>query len=593
MRFRQLFNFSAVALLCAVFAVSFQPYDLVAQSPSSNFGVVIDVPPVSIADNTVIGSNTQVNVTNGGTVGDQVEIGGRLVTTTNTELNVSGGVVGRFLQIYDNATLNVSGGVIDGNGSAESGSTVNISGGRLTGFDAEPGSSVNVSGGRIDGFFSANSQNVNVSGGDFVNFFAEPSGDVDISGGTFLNLTVRQGSVLNLSGGNISGSVNVAQGGATLNISGGSFPSSFSANTFAPSVNIFGSDFLLNGNEISNPESVRVTASDLLTGTLADGSVAIFSPRTSVALVRLQESPLPVIDTNTIVVNGPNDVTPNGLRGGQRLELGDGGILGGNYGVINSELVVNGGLVERGLGLSGSQLEVNSGVIEQDVLATFQSQVNVNNGVLEGRVDIQEGSTLNFAGGLAGQVILADSTANISGGEIDSIVEVLFGSSVNISGGIVGASFSSRSLNVRSGASALVSGGLIRDEINVASGALLEISGGIIREISARSFSDVNLSVLEAFVDGVSITSILSDSEPFQLNERNVNLSGLFADGTQFQFGLSDRFTDFPADGLQRGFFDTNARLSLTLAVPEPTSVPLLLAAVGYAMGRRRKRNAV
>ena len=566
---------------------------LAVQQAPSNFETIINAPPESIEDGTVIASDTQLNLATGGTVGSQVQIGDRLGGSTNVELNVSGGTIGRFLRINNNAIFNVSGGTIEGNGAAESGSTVNISGGTFNGFEFEPGSSAVVSGGNITGFFTAGSDDIAITGGTFGNFTSETNSAVNISGGRFNNLLVREGGVTNISGGNFLSNVQIASE-TTVNISGGSFPDGFTAdpNTSRPSANIFGGEFLLNGESVPNPESVRLTSGQLLTGTLADGSVAFLSSGSSQALIRLQESPLPAINTNTFVVNAPDDQTPNGLRRDMSLVLGGSGVLTSDYGVSEAQLTVNGGLVERGLGLFRSRLEVNGGVIEGQLDATFESQLDVSGGTIEGTTSLDGNSTLNLTGGTLGSVVLRNSIANMTEGEIQSSLVVLTGSAANISGGTIGERFGVRALEVRDDAVARISGGSILNEINVQTGGLLEVSGGNIQSILARADSDINVSVLEAFIDDSPITEFLTLDTPIEINARNVNLTGLLSDGSEFRWGLSDTDTSFPPIGTFPGFFDSDARLTLTLvSIPEPTAMPLVFAIGGFRLMRRFRKH--
>ena len=100
-------------------------------------------------NSTGILSNTQLNVSDGGSIGFQFDAGAEDVSNTNIEVNISGGRVGSFFNANSGSTVNISGGeVIFGFFNANSGSTVNISGGTIgNGFDANNGSEVNISGG--------------------------------------------------------------------------------------------------------------------------------------------------------------------------------------------------------------------------------------------------------------------------------------------------------------------------------------------------------------------------------------------------------------------------------------------------------------
>ena len=112
----------------------------------------------SIGNNSGISSDTQLNVSNGGSIGRLFDAGAEGVPSTNVEVNVSGGGVGDGFDAFGGSTVNISGGTVRQQFSANSGSTINISGGIVEfGFDAESGSTVNISGGTVGVGFDANS----------------------------------------------------------------------------------------------------------------------------------------------------------------------------------------------------------------------------------------------------------------------------------------------------------------------------------------------------------------------------------------------------------------------------------------------------
>ena len=130
----------------------------------------------SIGNNSGIFSNTQLNVSDDGSVGFNFDAGD--ASSTNIEVNISGGEVGSTFDALTGSTVNISGGTVGNNFDAESGSTVNITGGTFgSSFDANSGSTVNISGGEGGNFFRANSgSTVNISGGTFGSSFDANSG---------------------------------------------------------------------------------------------------------------------------------------------------------------------------------------------------------------------------------------------------------------------------------------------------------------------------------------------------------------------------------------------------------------------------------
>jgi len=136
------------------------------------FSTIINIPP-DVAPG-FIGSNTQLNLFDGGVISSVLDAGASDGTSTNIEVNISGGSVGGglndFFNAYEGSEVNISGGSVLGPFEAFSGSVVNISGDSIitrAGFypwRALSGSVVNVSGGSHDHFSAAGGE-VNISGG--------------------------------------------------------------------------------------------------------------------------------------------------------------------------------------------------------------------------------------------------------------------------------------------------------------------------------------------------------------------------------------------------------------------------------------------
>ena len=162
------------------------PENPVSPNPSEFSGISIDgtfSTPIEIL------SNTQLNVSDDGSVGDFLNAGASDASSTNIEVNISGGFVGDNFNANSGSTINISGGSVDRFFNANSGSTVNISGGRvLSDFDANSGSTVNISGGIVNGFFDVIDSSVNISGGSVSVVRARSGSNLSISGGT-LNLS--------------------------------------------------------------------------------------------------------------------------------------------------------------------------------------------------------------------------------------------------------------------------------------------------------------------------------------------------------------------------------------------------------------------
>ena len=121
------------------------------------------------------------------------------------------------------------------------------------------------------------------------------------------------------------------------------------------------------------------------------------------------------------------------------------------------------------------------------------------------------------------------------------------------------------------------------------SGSTVNISGGTVGNFfDARSGSTVNLFATEFFLNG-SLIDASTLGEPFTIFDRgeDVVLSGVFADGTLFDFHLDPNDYSSPFD-----FFDPNSTLTITrvaVSVPEPGR-GLTLATMSLVLLVRRRR---
>ena len=97
------------------------------ESAHAQFSTILNIPPdPNIGDFAAIGSNTQLNLNDGGTIGLGFGAGSFQGTSHNVEVNINGGVV-RGFGAWAGSVINVAGGVIV-NFEANSGSRSSISG---------------------------------------------------------------------------------------------------------------------------------------------------------------------------------------------------------------------------------------------------------------------------------------------------------------------------------------------------------------------------------------------------------------------------------------------------------------------------------
>ncbi len=171
---------------------------------------IINAPPTSIGDNESIGSNTTLNVFDGGSVGHTFNAGLHGEVNSNVVVNLMGGAIEWGLNAIEGSEINISGGTAR-QVSTSYGALVNVNGGRVRQLDAYEGSAV-VGGGVVDvlGVWSGGSD-ITIAGGTVGELIApigsSPLGGADITmtGGTlgadsyisggFTRMTVVDGEI--------------------------------------------------------------------------------------------------------------------------------------------------------------------------------------------------------------------------------------------------------------------------------------------------------------------------------------------------------------------------------------------------------------
>ncbi|MEM6459697.1 MAG: PEP-CTERM sorting domain-containing protein [Planctomycetota bacterium] len=497
-----------------------------AQSDPAGFATVINIPADQPSISGSIGSDTQLNLSDGGSIDSDFQAGS--VFTSNIEVNVTGGSVGNRFD-------------------ASNGSTVNITGGSVgSRFRAFPGSTVNVAGGSVGSFFEAVST-VNVTGGSVGSRFTAFSGStVNVAGGSVGNgFDAIIFSTVNITGGSV-GSGFDAFTGSTVNVAGGRVGNLFEAE-FGSTVTFSGGEFRLNGaaiNDLAGGFGAGFPNTGLFTGVLADGTVFIFAAEALdiffAGSTTLQTGAVAPSANPGLLSAG---TFTRGVRDGETLTVSGSGTLGENFAVVGGTLNLDGGS-------AGDGLEVAFG------------EVNVAGGSVGDRFNAFDGSTVNVTGGSVGD--------NFGAGE---------GSTVNVSGGNVGNAF-----NARAGSTINVTGGSVGIFFEANSGSTVNVAGGSVGEgFNANSGSTVNLFGSSFTLEGVLLTSLVM-GEAFTITDRDVTLSGRLADGSAFAFELNgDRVAD-------EGFIDPNATLTVTLIPEPGSLVLLGLGVLLTTRRRRPER---
>lgn len=152
---------------------------------AGQFTTIINVP--SDPAPTSIGSDTQLNVLAGGVLAEGFNAGLADGTTTNAEVNISGGSVGAFFNANPGSDVTVTGGDVGVGFDALGGSRIRIAGGTVaSGFDALLNSDVLISGGTVSEFDALVTSDVYIAGGSVGRANAHPQSHVHLFGTEFL-----------------------------------------------------------------------------------------------------------------------------------------------------------------------------------------------------------------------------------------------------------------------------------------------------------------------------------------------------------------------------------------------------------------------
>ena len=162
-------NLLAILFLVICSTCAQAQFDTVINLPDTDGTNPAEFSGDSIGNNGQISSSTQLNLSDGGSIGDGFEAGDSSGSSTNVEVNISGGTVGNTFGAFNGSAVNISGGTVGDNFEADVFSTVNISGGTVgDSFLADSDSTVNISGGTVGDEFRAEFfSRVNLFGTEF------------------------------------------------------------------------------------------------------------------------------------------------------------------------------------------------------------------------------------------------------------------------------------------------------------------------------------------------------------------------------------------------------------------------------------------
>jgi hypothetical protein len=514
------------AILAALLAAGIPP-------ASANFTTVINLPEDQPSLGGVfLDSNIQVNVSPGGSLLDNIFFGYPQqpeIASENIEVNLLGGTMGTRCEFNANTRLNVSSGTI-GSVFMMSGSSFVMTGGTLGRGNFRFNTTVRMSGGTWGDSVYAESNDMRLTGGRIGHNLQiwSPTG-FELDGARVgKGMAVNFGGLAKVMSGSFASGVVLDQGridwvggrGGAVDVRPGG------------RLTLTGGDFRLNGQPVTALPA-GLGAGDLFTGTLADGSVVIFSPlagtfdlplgdKIAADTLTLIEVPLPPPNPALVIV-GPGTPPPSGLRPGNSVVVEPGGHLPECFSAIGASITQNGGSIGEGLDLLDSTAICSAGTLGDEIRLQGSSHLRVNGAAVGSHVIIGPGSRMTLQSGTAGDRIQlpAGARMEVSGGTAGGVQ--VSGGELGMTGGSIGQLEASGGkirvwqgnlgrILVRDGAEVAIAGANIGDAPNVL-GSTVTFSGGAVGnqgQVGAASQVVVNGGTLgdEWVVDGASSLAI-------------------------------------------------------------------------------------
>lgn len=387
------------------------------------------------------------------------------------------------------------------------GQTLNVDGvGVVANFNAGRGSVVNVIDGVVGRNLEAVGATVNILGGIVQSDFTAPrDSTVNFSGGSVGRFRAGSGTVVNFSGTARADAEFVLGDGSTAEVSGGRVGRDFITES-GSDVTFVGGEFRLNGELISGLEQpgntvvVPLTADDVLTGTLADGTP--FGQTGEQFTLRAANVPA----VGPSMITASVDAVPPTLRNGQTLLVDDGGVVPDDV-IAGFGTIVNvepGGTIERSFHVLGGEMNISGGTISSELFADHRSRINITGGELGRHASgaYFRNSMVTVAGGsVGGRTVFEDGTILlVTGGSIGDDSRLRGGSQAIIRGG----QFSDFLIEGEGTTARFVSANLERGRFRARDRSKLFVEGG---EYGFTSFTVSNGSTLEV-AGGATVSSI-------------------------------------------------------------------------------------
>jgi len=442
-------------------------------------GAVVQVSSGGIGTGATAYRDSQIHLT-GGSIGSGFEILGG-------QVEVDGGNIEGRVEIWGGGELSVLSG--DGGSVAylSTSSTLNVAGGEVDTRNTMFGT-INLSGGEITGrMVTGQYAELNVSGGLLREVLVYYQSHVNMTGGKIRDFYIVNGSSLEMTGGVLEGYPSVYIGShIPTRLAGGAIADRIEKRAGSERIVLAASDFRLDGVPIAGLGDVGaqwefdLPTGTVLTGVYADGTPFAYSslegddlPAGSLLLEHA-----PMVDSHPAAITLPADEAPQGVHGGQTLNIQAGA-------EVDSHLMAG----------WGSQVIIEGGIVGYDFEA-------------------------------------AGATINMSGGEVGNLFDLFHGTQLTLSGGKLGVAGRSH------GASVHQTGGVIDEDFTVTGASTVVLAGGAMGDaLQLDETSSLTVQGGEFRVDGELVAGLddVGDQTPLDLQLGQI-LSGTLADGTPFAF---------------------------------------------------------
>ena len=376
---------------------------------------IINVPPTVIGDVQSIGSNTTLNVSEGGTVGFLFEAGLPDGSSQNVFVNIDGGVVGGLFYANSGSIVDISGGVV-ATVEAFSGSTVSVSGGNLGSLTNRDGGEIELRGGdfRLNGQ-SYSGSSITLSEGDVFSGVYEDGTQFlfgsELNDGLLIDALLTPATIPALDTNPIVFSS--AQPVVSSGVRPGQNVTLLEGGVFSDFSYLYEAKLTIDGGEVGHYGLALNSEVNIVSGTLKGAFEAL--------------------DGTKLRISG-GDVGPFWAGKGTEVIISGGSVS--SFTASDSVVSISGGNLGSGVGVGRTTLSITGGSISGNFRAGEGSVVHFRGGAIGNFADAKAGSTFYQSGGSIGVAFEAESgsVVTISGGTRRNDFDANGGSTVNFIG---------------------------------------------------------------------------------------------------------------------------------------------------------------